>query len=212
MPKTFKIGAPIETIIFISQFWPHHAYGQLHHRYHTADSGSELSVYAQSRRQLDSGWQEQQLLPQLQLLQTSSSSEEEESTTTSLKLSDEVEYTSIVIQEVTPAVELPVETEYVTVASALSDNSQKEGQEEEEDLSLGESVVLGDGILNNLSCDLTENLNSVVALSSNRHLVNNSFVIESTNGADNELSTSISQEQNNEHTINIEMDTTASVI
>ena len=157
--------------------------------------------------------QEQQLLPQLQLLQTSSSSEEEESTTTSLKLSDEVEYTSIVIQEVTPAaVELPVETEYVTVASALSEESPKEGQEEEEDLSLGESVVLGDGILNNLSCDLTENLNSVVALSSNRHLVNNSYVVESTNGADNELSTSISQEQNNEHTINIEMDTTASVI
>ena len=156
--------------------------------------------------------QEQQLLPQLQLLQTSSSSEEEESTTTSLKLSDEVEYTSIVIQEVTPAVELPVETEHVTVASALSEESPKEGQEEEEDLSLGESVVLGDGILNNLSCDLTENLNSVVALSSNRHLVNNSYVVESTNGANNELSTSISQEQNNEHTINIEMDTTASVI
>ena len=75
--------------------------------------------------------QEQQLLPQLQLLQTSSSSEEEESTTTSLKLSDEVEYTSIVIQEVTPAAELPVETEYVTVASALSEESPKEGQEED---------------------------------------------------------------------------------
>lgn len=181
-------------------------------------------------------------LPQLQLQTQStnselSSSSMEAAATAPVKPSEEeVEYTSIMIQTsppsdvrradvvatpVTAESELPVETEYVTVASALSEPPPAEVaaagvHSDGEDLSLGESVVLGDGILNNLSCDLTENLNtdrSVVALCSSRplNLVNNSFVVDTTADRGDAIE-SQPEPTDGERIINIEMDTTASVI
>merc|ERR1712029_152208 len=157
-----------------------------------------------------------------------------------IKTQNQVEYASIVVspqeenalpENDTPSkevetAELPVEADYVTMNSAISAvtpepvvTPEVSGRSispeplSDEDLSLGESVVLGDGILNNLRCDLTENLNHeadnqvVLALCSSRplNLVNNSFVVDET---ENHHAPSSGEDT----TINIEMDTTASVI
>ena len=133
-----------------------------------------------------------------------------------------VVYASILVSSDPKEVELPVEAEYVTVSTvptefpaAAGDQDPLELQSDENE-SLGESVILNDGLLNTLSQDWTEDdVNTSVALCSNRPLtlVNHAFVVESRpQEGEEEEAAAPEADPSNGATINIDMDTTTSVI